>query len=526
MLTRIGNSVLAGMSLVALRANATSVVSSEAPKNGRKTVSLLDYYANGVSGAFVDRTGTIDSTRGIQKFFNDCGKSGEIATMPAGRYKISGPLTYSGAGGILMESAGYGDDITGDCGIFPVGSNYTALTVSGSPHIFDVTLGGGGQNLDGILFKNPQMAKIGKTRVYNFNGAGVRIDRCWDCLFETISVELCGNAGNYAFSMNDAGDTCNMSHILRLQVEQAQYRAIFISPNSLSCVIDNIHSERAKTGPAHPTWVLGGNRCRYNGVRLHALVPTTASATFDGANTTFANVSTEGAVAVRAQGYNGTSITFDTPSVEGSFGVVPDQVGIITIVGGSIANFNSNAYSFRVFGTRISSLTVAYSNSDPEQMQFFGCSVGTLRSVSTTAAASFTGCTISESGSYLADITIFNNCSVTSTRPIVIAHSQKVIGNNSNFSAGGSGFSVAGNGCIISRGSTWNGAMSFTGQCASLFDETSSVSGAVKGFSAPSALTWIKGARTRNIAPAVGSPKGWVCVVAGIPGTWISEGNL
>jgi hypothetical protein len=34
------------------------------------------------------------------------------------------------------------------------------------------------------------------------------------------------------------------------------------------------------------------------------------------------------------------------------------------------------------------------------------------------------------------------------------------------------------------------------------------------------------GRRVFNSAPAVGSPKGWVCTVAGAPGTWVSEGNL
>ena len=34
------------------------------------------------------------------------------------------------------------------------------------------------------------------------------------------------------------------------------------------------------------------------------------------------------------------------------------------------------------------------------------------------------------------------------------------------------------------------------------------------------------GRRVSNSAPAVGSPKGWVCTVAGSPGTWVSEGNL
>jgi len=42
----------------------------------------------------------------------------------------------------------------------------------------------------------------------------------------------------------------------------------------------------------------------------------------------------------------------------------------------------------------------------------------------------------------------------------------------------------------------------------------------------PIANTFAVGAITKNISPAVGSPKGWVCTVAGTPGTWVSEGNL
>ena len=40
------------------------------------------------------------------------------------------------------------------------------------------------------------------------------------------------------------------------------------------------------------------------------------------------------------------------------------------------------------------------------------------------------------------------------------------------------------------------------------------------------ANAWIVGDRAFNSAPAVGSPKGWLCTVAGTPGTWVSEGNL
>ena len=43
---------------------------------------------------------------------------------------------------------------------------------------------------------------------------------------------------------------------------------------------------------------------------------------------------------------------------------------------------------------------------------------------------------------------------------------------------------------------------------------------------APTALTWTHGDITWNEQPAVGSPKGWMCTVAGTPGTWVSMGNL
>lgn len=43
---------------------------------------------------------------------------------------------------------------------------------------------------------------------------------------------------------------------------------------------------------------------------------------------------------------------------------------------------------------------------------------------------------------------------------------------------------------------------------------------------APTVGTWALGDKTINSAPAVGSPKGWTCTVAGNPGTWVSEGNL
>lgn len=43
---------------------------------------------------------------------------------------------------------------------------------------------------------------------------------------------------------------------------------------------------------------------------------------------------------------------------------------------------------------------------------------------------------------------------------------------------------------------------------------------------APGAGYWQVGDRIENSSPAVGQPKGWRCTSAGVPGTWVSEGNL
>jgi hypothetical protein len=46
------------------------------------------------------------------------------------------------------------------------------------------------------------------------------------------------------------------------------------------------------------------------------------------------------------------------------------------------------------------------------------------------------------------------------------------------------------------------------------------------GSAAPTTGTWIRGDRVINRAPAIGQPKGWVCIEGGTPGTWQSEGSL
>jgi hypothetical protein len=46
------------------------------------------------------------------------------------------------------------------------------------------------------------------------------------------------------------------------------------------------------------------------------------------------------------------------------------------------------------------------------------------------------------------------------------------------------------------------------------------------GTAFPVTGTFKQGDKVFNSAPIVGQPKGWICTVAGSPGTWVSEGNL
>tara|TARA_R110001606_G_scaffold229917_2_gene377848 strand:+ start:31 stop:1620 length:1590 start_codon:yes stop_codon:yes gene_type:complete len=46
------------------------------------------------------------------------------------------------------------------------------------------------------------------------------------------------------------------------------------------------------------------------------------------------------------------------------------------------------------------------------------------------------------------------------------------------------------------------------------------------GSASPVSGTWRVGDYVKNINPVVGTPKGWLCTVAGTSGTWVSEGNL
>lgn len=79
-------------------------------------------------------------------------------------------------------------------------------------------------------------------------------------------------------------------------------------------------------------------------------------------------------------------------------------------------------------------------------------------------------------------------------------------------------------------GNIYDGNLSGPVNLANAFHEPSSFTSTVFretfGTAAPTTGTWAAGDRCWNVAPASGSPVGWMCTAAGTPGTWVPMPNL
>jgi len=255
---------------------------------------------------------------------------------------LTGPVTFGGPG-FIFDEVSYGEE--GDVGFACEAGAYTAVTVTGAPtHLVGTVYGVGGARptVNLIYLSNIQRVTHVALRAYNADGFGIKIDKIWDPIVQLFAAEDCGNATHYAFSMNDGGDTCNSAHILRLQVEGANKKAIFISSNSITLSVDSIHSEGAIPDVAHVTWTLGGGSCSYRQGRFAAISnPGNAKLWLRGQHATYDTIRAED-VAVDLEGENGTSITLIEPNFTGVVREYPDQSGQLIILGGNAAEIAAN----------------------------------------------------------------------------------------------------------------------------------------------------------------------------------------
>lgn len=501
------------------------------------TIDELDAAGFGVVG-----NGVNDDTAALQAALTAGAAQNRVVTCGKKVVKITGALAMAGPG-LVFDTVSYGN--AADPGILVTGAGYTALTVTGTPSQMRFTLYGSGNTANGIYFNNANFMQVQKIRVFNLDGFGVKFDRLWDSFVADISVELCGNATNYAFSMNGAGDTCNASRIGRLQVERANRKAIYIDPTSINCAFGPIHSERAVANAADVTWDIGASRSVFDALRLHATVPANAKIQLHGENSTYNAVHADGDIAVELDASSFGTLTFNSPNFNAVLTktvsiLTTNHSGRIVVNGGQIGTLNTGAEVARILagtfiGVDFTTVTIGDVGNpgDPKILQFYGCKIGTLSSASANSAASFYSCAIAEGGNLLEYHTVLG--------PGTVVACAGTLGARGCVTSRGATINAN---VLIASGATWlgygtrfNGTLGQTANCSSLMDSGCYATGAVTGLGIPTSqpsvqaqvgAVWRKGQRHHNLAPAAGGAPGWVCTTEGGTGVFVfkAESNL
>ncbi|MCQ2009267.1 hypothetical protein NOM01_04565 [Sporolactobacillus sp. STSJ-5] len=326
----------------------------------------------------------------LQKSFDYCHNS-HFRCLLIGLYYVTASLN---AYDVPIDSVrnDYGDG--SDSGFICGADGITVLTVSGTAITGKLVLFGNNHISNGFLSDGCLLAKHGKIRAYKFDGFGVKINRINDSIIEDISVEQCGNENEYAISINDAGDTTNTSHFLRIQAEDCKYKAIFISPNTLCCKFDCIHSEGALGDGVNVTWQLGGDSVSYDVVRLQG-DDALCKANLFGGTMSFKSLRIEGNIETVWQ-TSGSKLSIESSSIQGNFHQALGDFGVLKATGTSFQELTGDQKKSKYDTCTIDKLTCGLVNSVTDWYEdapiFENCEIHDLDSASTQSAGIFKNC--------------------------------------------------------------------------------------------------------------------------------------
>lgn len=463
--------------------------------------------------------GVTDDTQAIQAAIDAAALTHSVVHFPKGEYKTSSQLT--------VKRDVRGIDMSLRASINPVGSGYTALVTETSFcwNVCKISIKGNNRNqVNGIQLNNPQRTHIEWIEVFDVNGSGVKIINCWDCTYTTITTENCGNLSEYSFALTQDNDTSNMTHILRLQVESAYEKAIYISPIALSCQIDSIHSEKAKVTQSGETWVLGGGSCTYNNVRLNAdhvgsFNSAFAKCVIRAATTTINDLRIESQIPTEIDSFTPQFVTINggtIVSVEqiGSGPFIVQNAYVDTVKGAT-----ANAYFNDCI---INTCNVGFTGNINSPLVIRNSTVNNLTSSSAQSRVELYNTKIL-AGAFAQGFTKLVHSKFTSST-LAISYravelvSSELVGNV-----------TTDNGYLKMVDSKITGNLTIGLYRQVLADFSSFVTGTVTNMGTPESAgyapntTYYKGQRTFNLAPASGNPSYWECTVAGNPGTWISR---
>ncbi len=480
--------------------------------------------------------GVTDDTAAMQAALDFCGSDG-VSTrrvLYCGNLtvKISGPLVCLGMGVVFESGSQYG------AGLYPVGSGYTAITFGNNVQLSQVRISVFGNNntVNGVLFDQAVASTVERVMVMECDGYGIKIQDCFDVVFQKLSTLSCGNATNYAIDIGSNVDTTNECHFVYLQCEIANTKAIRVDDGALMNRFSLIHSEQANAVAGVQTWSLGGARSYYGPVRLHANTAANASIRLAGEHSTFVSVNVESTIPVKLVGLSFSTLTLIEPFFQGTVSVdLSGHSGRINIHGGDLGTLatdleDRNGISLVLYGVRVGTMNLGIIGGNPAittNLQCIACSIGTLTSSSTLSGGHFINCIIEAVGTLPQYATYFEGCTIKNASTIAVSGYVEmhncVITAAVNVSSGQS---------LFAYGTYFKGGLQLSGTRSSLFDagcswgtSLSSAAAVPNGNPVTQAGTggsWSQGQRMHNLAPASGSPTGWVFTAAG----WKPEANL
>lgn len=326
-----------------------------------------------------------DDTIPYQNFLDLCSMLGRRAEAGGLKIRTTGPL-YANNVAVSFESPGLG---TGEAGIYPSGSDYTAITFAGQCSIVQVTvIGSGGVGITrdemdrpigvipgsdtrtdvvGVQLGTEDVPLIHVASVMikaiNLRRNGIRVSFLNDSVPGILSTELCGNVANpggaqteyFAIDLVNDGvgvtgseAVPNMCSLGLIQPEQSVGRALRVDVGVLNVTATTVHIERtlAVTGDTNPerTVYIAGWFSITGGMKFQSFSTPKLGMTLYGQMTTLSNVVCDNTYAVVSANI-GQSLMLN--NVNGDIYSADASAGAIIVEGGSGGVFpgqSSNTY--------------------------------------------------------------------------------------------------------------------------------------------------------------------------------------
>jgi hypothetical protein len=568
-----------GSNLVGFLQAGTGAVATTVQTKLRESVSVLDFGA--------DPTGVADSTTAINAAALAVSSAGGLVFFPPGTYKTTAAInlyskvTYYGAGSasVIACTSGdvnqfYGTGLS-ECTVRDLKISATAVgttayvgainfETSTNCYVSNVEIVG--MAWAGILLSNSSYCKISGVYAHGWQGsvqdsADINVFRISQ--FNIVDGNFLYGGGWHGVLVQDPGTSLIPSKniitnnrigahaaygIVTYNIDSAD-SFTEITNNFIEGILGSVLTGSSGAG----IYVQSSGGAIVSGNTIRNCCINTTNATLTPAGIGFNNISSglspcvcTGNNIIDIVNYNGIEVA----SSVGGVLIVGNTIRLVNNTSSSTNGVYINAASNCVVSNNVIVLATA-TNTSGISLYANGVSTSnTVISGNNITGGGYTGIRTIQTAAYVNNFVTVSNNTATGGSASCISYRLAYI--NDGSITGNVGNATTTNTLAIStclrlllagNNVTTTGTLSVTtsGTCTgSYYDKTNyhgtsysflqnAATGLIAeifGNAAPAASNWAVGDRTEQSVPVVGQPKGWRCTVAGIPGTWVSEGNL